>query len=235
MSRYNKQKIVDHLALSYALNLLKGGAKKRFEQLMKEKPFLRVHVDAHNEKLSSLVALLPDMQPRKQVWENISIAINADKKVEIIKNNTDNPWYGFITTKLSYALSSLILLSILMAFIIPPLFQQGDKLIYTATLYSASKSVVTIIANKQEMMMKVNIATLIPMKDNEKAILWCIDKDKNKRPINMGIIKSQGLTAINLASWEGIRSAAGFAISIESANTHLKESRGRIIYKGSIL
>lgn len=235
MNRYNNPKVIDHLASSYALGLLKGRTKKRFEILMERMPFLRTHVAINNERFSHFLELLPEQKPDKKVWNNISQAIKSETLD--LKNSriTKDPWYSFLTHRFSYILSGVMVLVLTVSFIYPYLIQyQKSSQIYKAVLVSESDAVVTIIANKNEMVLEVDVAELIPVKEGETAILWCIDKDKNKPPINMGSINLQGLTKISLVSkWDGIMAASAFAISIEPSNTVLSKSTRRVIYRGS--
>jgi anti-sigma-K factor RskA len=62
---------LDRLAREYALGTLHGGARRRFERLLREAP-LTMRVVAHwQERLGVLAASVPAMQPREQVWQGV--------------------------------------------------------------------------------------------------------------------------------------------------------------------
>jgi len=62
---------LDRLAREYALGTLHGGARRRFERLLREAPLTMRVVAAWQERLGVLAAGVPEMQPREQVWQGV--------------------------------------------------------------------------------------------------------------------------------------------------------------------
>jgi anti-sigma-K factor RskA len=63
---------LDRLAREYALGTLGGGARRRFERLLVEAPLAARVVARWQQRFDVLAAGVPAVQPRDQVWEQLS-------------------------------------------------------------------------------------------------------------------------------------------------------------------
>jgi anti-sigma-K factor RskA len=59
------------LARAYALGTLQGGARRRFERLLRRSPAARDLTLEWQEQFATLAVALPPLQPREQVWRQI--------------------------------------------------------------------------------------------------------------------------------------------------------------------
>lgn len=57
------------LAREYAMGSLRGGARRRFERLLRESEAARLEVAAWQESFARLAAAVPPMAPRDEVWQ----------------------------------------------------------------------------------------------------------------------------------------------------------------------
>ena len=62
---------LDRLAREYVLGTLTGGARRRFERLLRQTPAAMLAVNAWQERFSVLAAAVPPMQPREAVWQGL--------------------------------------------------------------------------------------------------------------------------------------------------------------------
>lgn len=62
---------LDRLAREYALGTLAGGARRRFEQVLRQSPEAARAVAAWQERFAVLAAGLPPMAPRPAVWQDL--------------------------------------------------------------------------------------------------------------------------------------------------------------------
>lgn len=62
---------LDKLAREYALGTLSGGARRRFEQVLRQSPQAERAVAAWQERYAVLAAGLPPMAPRPGVWHGL--------------------------------------------------------------------------------------------------------------------------------------------------------------------
>ncbi len=71
--RYSHPDLLDHLASSYVLGTLGGGARRRFERLQANRADVRVLVAQWQACLGQLAVSVPAQQPSKQVWTAIAM------------------------------------------------------------------------------------------------------------------------------------------------------------------
>jgi anti-sigma-K factor RskA len=64
--------LLDRLAASYALGTLRGGARRRFETLVRQSPALRAKVLTWQEHFAAMTELQPAVQPSPEVWKRIA-------------------------------------------------------------------------------------------------------------------------------------------------------------------
>ena len=68
---YLQPQRLDRLAREYVLGTLAGGARRRFERLLRQAPAAMQAVTSWQERFSVLAAGVPPMQPRDAVWEGL--------------------------------------------------------------------------------------------------------------------------------------------------------------------
>ncbi len=80
MNLTNNPLLLDHLAGSYALGTLRGGARRRFETLARETPSVRAAALAWQSRLASLNELQPAVTPSPAVWRRIDNLLTAERE-----------------------------------------------------------------------------------------------------------------------------------------------------------
>ncbi len=70
--KYSHPALLEHLASSYVLGTLSGGAKRRFERLQCDRADVRVLVAQWEGRLGQLASSIPAQQPSKQLWPAIA-------------------------------------------------------------------------------------------------------------------------------------------------------------------
>ena len=79
MNLTNNPQLLDQLAGAYAMGTLRGGARRRFEAIARERPSVRVAVLAWQTRLAALNELQPAMTPDPAVWRRIAIQLEAEQ------------------------------------------------------------------------------------------------------------------------------------------------------------
>ena len=74
--------LADRLAAAYALGSLRGGARRRFEAIARERPMLRALALAWQERLAAMTELQPEIAPSPNVWKRIALALERERPVE---------------------------------------------------------------------------------------------------------------------------------------------------------
>jgi anti-sigma-K factor RskA len=75
--RYSHPELLEHLASSYVLGTLTGGARRRFERLQRDRADVRVRVAQWEARLGQLAMSVPVHTPSPAVWTAIAARTQA--------------------------------------------------------------------------------------------------------------------------------------------------------------
>ncbi|WP_302173239.1 anti-sigma factor domain-containing protein [uncultured Hydrogenophaga sp.] len=73
--------LLDRLAAAWAVGTLRGGARRRFEQMAREHPSVRAAALVWQERMTAMTELQPAVQPAPQVWTRIDNLVRAERAV----------------------------------------------------------------------------------------------------------------------------------------------------------
>lgn len=77
--------LIDQLAASYALGTLRGGARRRFEELARTQAPVRAAALIWQSRLASVTELQPQEVPGPAVWKRIENLVQADKQARAMQ------------------------------------------------------------------------------------------------------------------------------------------------------
>jgi anti-sigma-K factor RskA len=79
MNIANNAPLLDHLASAYALGTLRGGARRRFETLARQRPAIRAAALIWQTRVGGLNELQAPVPPAPAVWTRIDNLVNAER------------------------------------------------------------------------------------------------------------------------------------------------------------
>jgi len=77
--------LIEQLAASYALGTLRGGARRRFEELARTHASVRAAALTWQGRLASVTELQPQQAPSPVVWKRIENLVAADKQAQAMQ------------------------------------------------------------------------------------------------------------------------------------------------------
>ena len=77
--------LIEQLSASYALGTLRGGARRRFEQLARAHAPVRAAALIWQGRLASVAELQPQTTPSPAVWKRIENLVNAEKQANAMQ------------------------------------------------------------------------------------------------------------------------------------------------------
>ncbi len=80
MDIHRHPELLDRLAAAYAVGTLRGGARRRFEALARERAPMRAAALVWQSRLSSMTELEPGAEPSPAVWTRIHNLVLADRE-----------------------------------------------------------------------------------------------------------------------------------------------------------
>lgn len=93
--RYTQPELLEHLASSYVLGTLTGGARRRFERLQRDRADVRGLVSQWETRLGQLAVSVPAQQPSPQLWKAIA-ARTQPAATAAAANASPRGWLGWL-------------------------------------------------------------------------------------------------------------------------------------------
>lgn len=90
---YQRAELLDRLAAEYVLGTLRGGARRRFEQILQRQPSARLAVQTWEERLSPLAAAVPPVAPSADVWKRIEARTEPPRAAAAATRNAWSSWW----------------------------------------------------------------------------------------------------------------------------------------------
>ncbi|MEY4882759.1 MAG: hypothetical protein RIS34_613 [Pseudomonadota bacterium] len=85
MNLIKNPELLDHLASSYALGSLRGGARRRFEAMAREQAPVRAAALIWQSRLASMNELQPQATPSPVVWTRIDNLLQGEKQAQAMQ------------------------------------------------------------------------------------------------------------------------------------------------------
>ncbi|WP_020168311.1 MULTISPECIES: anti-sigma factor [Methylotenera] len=227
--RYDNDKLADMLSVEYILGTLKGAARTRFEQLLKQRADWAQSFAWWESHIHLLADTVPAVNPPKRVWKTIETRLFAHRAAQ------SNSWwksFAFISTALAASLATILVLQ-------SP--KPADEITPEAiALLSSEKaqhgwllSETKNAANEVEMK-AISLASLETKPDNAFE-LWLLPADKSK-PISLGLLPQQGVANMKIpAQLVPLMAPGSLAVSLEPVGgSPTGQPTGAVLYQGKL-
>ncbi len=234
MKRYQNPDIFEPLAMRYVLGTLHGKARRRFEQLMQKRLYLRAVTEAYQHKLAPMAEFLPGEIPPAHIWQRISQHIDqqsreAKRTAQRSRMASWFPWLGMAFGSVAASVLTVVVLS----------QQPQPTNAYMATLKSDAmpdKMLVAMVEH-DDMMLSVEMPMkTMPEEDGMTPVLWCIPNQAGMPPMRMGELAydSSNKMPIDKKTWQDMAHVSELMVSLEPANTQSVVPTGKIMFSGKL-
>jgi len=244
VKRYQDPEVYERLAGEYVLGTLRGGALRRFERLMHERPHIRYAVDTWEDRLNPLAESLPDTVPDPRVWKAISKGIRTSSRSQAGDSvmQTTSKGTGFWQS-LGVWRAATALMSVLLAVVVVMPQQKNDSMpmpSYVAVLESDSKTPMMVtMGDSAKRVVSVRIMEMPEVGKDQDIQLWAI-RGRGQSPLPVGILQQDKMEThltFSKPQWqENIKGAKMFAVSFEpKGGSPSGQPSGKMMYKGACL
>jgi len=245
VKRYQDPEVYERLAGEYVLGTLRGGALRRFERLMHERPYIRYAVDTWEDRLNPMAESLPDVVPDPRVWKAISKGIKTGSrshKNESALQGVTGKGTGF-WQNLGFWQAATALMSVLLAVVVLMPQQKFDSMSvpsYVAVLESDSKvPMMVTMGDQAKRIVSVRIMEMPEVGDDRDIQLWAM-RGHNQSPLPVGILHKDNMEtqlSFSKPEWqEYVKGAKMFAVSFEpKGGSPSGQPSGKMMYKGACL
>jgi len=225
--RYQNPELFERLAMEYAIGMLHGKARKRFEVLMKRHLYLQATVDAYEQKFACLADVLIQKKPHSRVWKKVR---KQTKLNQVARQGL--PWWQSLRIKTVGFIASLFLVSGLTFLLLPSTAVEA----YVSVLKSDTQVPMAMITVKKGEGIYIQLMDGIPTPDNMKLTLWCLPKQGSKAMMMGALTKLKHSTIkIDHHDWQDLAHVKAFALSLEPmTEKDIQQPSGDILYKGDL-
>ncbi len=228
--RYTNPELFERLAMEYAIGMLHGQAKRRFETLMQRHLYLQAITEAYEQKFSGLAELAPPKTPPVRVWKNIKKQVGLKRAVR-----QGGAWWQSWQAKFSgFVLSVLLISGSLFTFMPKP---SSDH--YISVLKSDKQAPIAIATLKKGEGIYIELLKKMRIPKDMELKLWCLPKSKQNQPMMMGTLvlsKQRSVIKMKKNMWQGLNEVSQLAISLEPIGVHamMNQSHHNMLYQGSL-
>ena len=225
--RYDNQQLADMLSAEYILGTLKGAARRRFEQLIRQKPVWAQTLSWWEGHMHLLADTVPAVNPPNKVWKNIEAQLFNRKATQ------HSAWWknwAFASTALATGLAILLVIQTPQSL--------NDSKPAAVALLATEKSEAGWLLNetkKSDTDVTINAIALasLQLKADNAFELWLLPADKSK-PISLGLLPQQGNNVFKVPKDVIPLMATGLlAVSLEPVGgSPTGQPTGAVLYQG---
>jgi len=203
---YLRPERLDALARDYAMGLMHGGARRRFEQLIRTSRAVEGAVLAWQERLATLAAPVPPLQPSNAVWQRLEHSLQAAPPAAA---TAAPPRWGWLTGMLWGRTLAGTLAGLLLATVVlrgqPGLIglePAGETLpaSYVGLLLDdAGKPTLLASSRRQGRSLTVKLLQPVQVPPGRAATLWALPNNGDA-PFKVGVVPAQGSATLSLSA-----------------------------------
>ena len=197
---------LDALARDYALGLMHGGARRRFEQVLRASRAAELAVLVWQERLATLAAPVPPLQPSPAVWQRLEARLQPAAAAVPAPAPAPSRWswlgHIFSGRALGGALAGLLIATVVLreqpglAGLEPA--REALPASYVGLLLdNAGKPTLLASSRRHGKQLTVKMLQPIQIPAGQQATLWAIPKD-GAPAFKVGVIPAQGTATLPL-------------------------------------
>jgi anti-sigma-K factor RskA len=234
--------LIDQLAAEYALGVLRGSPRRRFESIASSDADIRLSIETWRSRLQSMAELGPDSPPPPEVWLAIERRLNfvnarrdaaaaANRPVPVIVRAIDRLSFWRNWSIVSTAIAALALVVAVWRLEAPAPVAQHVS--YVATLADKqSRTMVLLTWDDKTSEMTVRRLSGASDPSDKSMQLWGLPKQGH--PVSLGVLPQGGTARITAPS---VSAFPTLAISIEpvGGSPDPNGPTGPIVYTGKVI
>lgn len=243
--RYTDTRLLDHLASSFVLGTLQGGARRRFERLRTDRIDIQTRVTQWEMRLGELALSIPPKNPSAKLWPAIAARTQAPKGPQQLAPLFPPAWLGWLLPA-GFGFGGLaagVLATSALFFLAPTLFvsseqiamQSGERLppSYVGLLTDAlGNGKVLVSSLRHGKTMTVKIIGPVTAPPTGHMVLWAHPNEGP--PFAVGMVPAKGSAVSNLpdTSEKLFSKVSKLSITLETAANPVGP-QGPILFSGN--
>lgn len=229
--KYRDPQLRSILAGEYVLGTLRGGARRRFEQLLEHDAVLRGEVENWEALLSPLAESIPERPPPERVWHQLRQRI-GDPAVR--------PTAGIWESLRFWRMGGLVAAacSVVLAVMLAVQFSREPEIRYVAVITDSQQRSAWLVSSVPHRG-SIEVRTLQPQElaGDRSFELWLLPGSGGS-PRSLGLLGSDADSALPLPRpiLDSLPAGLGLAVSLEpSGGSPTGQPTGPVLYHGRLL
>lgn len=221
--------LCDKLAAEYVLGTLKGGARRRFETLLRDDPVLRRVRDEWQARLMPMAEFASSQTPRAQVWRALERRLGIGRRQAAWQFWRSESLLLWRTLGLGALAATL-----LMALVLRSVLVDAPRVDYLAALTDEqARTALVVTADSERGRLEVRLVNAAPVGADRSLQLWAVPRKGNPR--SLAVLAGTVPLALDLTRDALGDDVAMLAVSLEPRGGSPKPEgpSGPILYKGS--
>ena len=231
--RYDNESLVDMLCTEYILGTLKGAARRRFEQLIRQRANWAQALVWWESHMHLLADTVPAVKPPNTVWKNIQTRL-FDKNTANSTAKNKGWWksWTFVSTALAASFATLLVIQ-------TPLSITEPKPAAVALLATESAQAGWLLSEIKKSATDVEIKAIslasLELKPDNAFELWLLPADKSK-PLSLGLLPQQGSATVKVPiNVIPLMASGALAVSLEPlGGSPTGQPTGAVLYQGKM-
>lgn len=228
--KYHNTQLREALAAEYALGVLQGRARRRFERSLKDDPLLRELVAQWRDRLAPLDGLAEPMRPPARVWHAIRDRVQVGSGRRSFRTSL-GLWRTAALASTAVALALAVTLAVLI-----PHQRERETMVVVMSGEDANPAMTVSwpMQPRGEPRLRIRVLGHPEMPAGTAWELWLLPGDDQK-PISLGLIGTEPTQQLTLPRKLAplMDGAWGLAMSVEpSGGSPTGLPTGPVLYKG---
>lgn len=223
------------LAGEYALGLMSGAARRRFERYLQEYPYLQGAVDEWEGRFNAVVSQLEPVEPPPRVWEDLCEELPELRR----RFAPQGLWAGLNLWKPLALLASALTLVLIVYLNFGPRVSELAIPTHIAMLQdpkAPQQPVWMLGLMPEQKMLKVTAMHTPTMPPDKSFELWMLP-GKDQAPVSLGVLPMSGTMMMPLSEekLKVLAAAAGLAVSLEpKGGSPTGSPTGPVMFQGAL-
>lgn len=204
---YLRPERLDLLARDYALGLMQGGARRRFEQVLRASRAAELAVLVWQERLTTLAAPVPPLQPSPELWQRLEQRLQPAAAAAAPPAPSRWAWLGNVLSgrSLGGALAGLLIATVVLReqpglVGLEPARETLPASYVGLLLDNTGKPTLLASSRRHGKQLTVKMLQPIQIPPGQTATLWALPKDTKDgaAPFKVGVVPAQGTATLPL-------------------------------------
>lgn len=227
--------LLDRMAAQYALGVLRGGARRRMEQLAREEPAVRAAIGHWQVRLSGMAELQPSAEAVEAVWCGIEQRLGWKP---VPSAGAAEPWWQKLWTAPVFWRGAAAAMTVIAALAVGIGWQMtqrqpGEAAVVAVLNNAQSKPALLVSWDGAARELLVQRLDDMPLSGQQVLQLWALPE--GGKPQSLGVIGRERAARLTLTQFPAAVPALAVSVEPPGGSTNPDGPSGPVVFKGPLI